>query len=85
MVLAPQTGDFSPPITQCVYDITDCVDGSTYSKPVHKTVCHPSLAGPGVDSWTLLAGPHVPHTRLVPQVTHLRLVAPGWSVLNHQC
>ena len=54
----------------------ECLSDMTDSEPVHQTVCHASLAGPGVDGGTLLAGPHVPHTGLVPEVTHPGLVTP---------
>ena len=54
----------------------------TDSEPVHQTVSHASLASPGVDGGTLLTGPHVPHTGLVPQVAHLRLVTPGRTRLQ---
>ena len=51
-------------------------------EPVHQTVGDARPACPGVDVGTLLARPHVPHAGLVPQVTHLRLVAPRGAVLD---
>ena len=51
-------------------------------EPVHQTVGDARPACPGVDVGTLLARPHVPHAGLVPQVTHLRLVAPRGPVLD---
>ena len=88
MILAPQKGrtaggDVSLPITQCVHDITDGLDGGAQSsESVHQTVGHASLACPGVDGGALLTGPHVSHTGLVPQVTDLRLVTPGRTILQ---
>ena len=52
------------------------------SEPVHETVDDPRLACPGVNGGTLLAGSHVPHTRLVPEVAHLGLVAPRRTILK---
>lgn len=52
------------------------------SEPVHETVGHTGLACPGVDGGALLAGPHVSHSGLVPQVAHFRLVAPRGTILQ---
>ena len=53
-----------------------------WSEPVHEAVGDARPACPGVDVRALLARPHVPHAGLVPQVTHLRLVAPRGAVLD---
>ena len=52
------------------------------SEPVHQTVDDPRLASPGVDGGTLLAGPHVSHSGLVPEVAHLGLVTPRRTILE---
>ena len=52
-------------------------------QPVHEAVGHAGPAGPGVDGGALLAGPHVAHPALVPQVAHLRVVTSGRPVLQH--
>ena len=52
-------------------------------EPVHEAVGHAGPAGPGVDGGALLAGPHVAHPALVPQVAHLRVVTSGRPVLQH--
>ena len=54
----------------------------TRLEPVHQTVGDACPPSPRVDIGTLLAGPHVPDSGLVPQVAHLRFVATGWSVLE---
>lgn len=51
-------------------------------EPVHEAVGDAGPAGPGVDGGALLAGPHVAHPALVPQVAHLRLVAARRPVLR---
>ena len=63
-------------ITRCLLSLLKV------SEPVHQTVGDPRPACPGVDVGTLLAGPHVPHAGLVPQVANLRLVAPRGTVLE---
>ena len=52
-------------------------------EPVHEAVGDAGPAGPGVDGGALLAGPHVAHPALVPQVAHLRVVTSGRPVLQH--
>ena len=53
-------------------------------EPVHEAVGYASAPGPGVDVRALLAGPHVPHPALVPQVAHLGFVTPWGAVLQSQ-
>ena len=52
-------------------------------EPVYKAVGDAGPASPGVDGGALLAGPHVAHPALVPQVAHLRVVTSGRPVLQH--
>ena len=49
---------------------------------VHQTVGDPSSASPGVDAGTLLTGPHVSDSALVPEVAHLGVVASRGTILN---
>ncbi len=49
---------------------------------VHSRVADAGLAGPGVDVGAGLAGAHVPHAGLVPQVAHLGVVAAPGTVLR---
>lgn len=48
---------------------------------VHSAASHSSLAGPGVDLGTGLAGAHVPDAALMPQIANLGAAAPLWSLL----
>ena len=51
---------------------------------VDATATNSAVSSPWVDIRTRLACPHVPHSRFMPQVAHLRVIAAFWPTLKHR-